>query len=170
VQGYNRAVFHPRAPRILTFDGDTHVWAMDGRPLAVHPRSEGAPATKTYDYDTPLDVSADGERIAIGHIDGSVRITRLDGRGEPVILRGHAGPVLSVAFTPDGRRLASVSRDDTSARLWLVDWKELVTRLRAATTACLRPEQRVAHLGESAERARDAWRSCERRFGRAGDR
>src|SRR5262249_10965105 len=33
------------------------------------------------------------------------------------ILRGHAGEILRLAFTPDGKRLASVSVDST-ARLW----------------------------------------------------
>ncbi len=79
--------------------------------------------------------------------------------------RATPGPVLGVAFTPDGRRVATVSTDDT-ARLWLLDWGDLVRALRAATHACLTVDQRTTHLHESPDKARAAWEAYERRFGR----
>jgi len=65
---------------------------------------------------------------------GAVRVERLDRRGEPIILNGHESSVEYVSFARDGR-LASASTD-TTARLWLMGWAELVRALRSATTAC----------------------------------
>jgi WD40 repeat protein len=93
-----------------------------------------------------------------------VHATRLDGRGEPVVLVGHETGVSALAFHPDGR-LATAA--DRTVRLWRMDWQSLVSSLRAATTACLTPEQRVRHLGEASDRARAASDACERRHGRA---
>ncbi|HEX6885802.1 MAG TPA: serine/threonine-protein kinase [Planctomycetota bacterium] len=62
-------------------------------------------------------IPPDGETIAAGSEDGSVRLwSAADGR-ELATLTGHAGPVTAVTFAPDGRHLASASEDDT-VRLW----------------------------------------------------
>ncbi|MEV0385734.1 hypothetical protein [Nonomuraea sp. NPDC050643] len=60
--------------------------------------------------------SRDGRHLATGGNDGTVRIWDLTGRTPPRILRGHRGFVFNVAFSPDGRRLASTA--DDGVRIW----------------------------------------------------
>jgi eukaryotic-like serine/threonine-protein kinase len=52
-------------------------------------------------------LSADGRWLASGGLDEAVKVWDMTRTEGPVFLRGHAGHVLGVAFSPDGRRLAS---------------------------------------------------------------
>src|SRR5260221_9066949 len=51
--------------------------------------------------------SSDGERLASGGADSTVRVWDATTGQELATFRGHTGYVWSVAFSPDGNRLAS---------------------------------------------------------------
>lgn len=51
--------------------------------------------------------------------------------GSPFVLRGHTDAVTAVAFSPDGKLLASTSRDKT-VRVWSLETGELVRSLSGA--------------------------------------
>ena len=66
------------------------------------------------------------ERWASGDIKGKLYVW--DGKRELIVLSGHTDSITSLAFTPDGKRLASASRDKT-ARFWDVASGEEVASL-----------------------------------------
>jgi WD40 repeat protein/serine/threonine protein kinase len=85
-----------RAVRITRTDG--------GAPITV---SQSARIT---------DLASSSSTIAAAEDDGSIHLFALDGR-EVQLLRGHAGAVRRVLFSPDGTRLASAGSDRT-IQIW----------------------------------------------------
>ncbi|MFO0967536.1 MAG: WD40 repeat domain-containing protein [Gemmataceae bacterium] len=65
----------------------------------------------------PLFFSPDGRSLALGDKEGVVHLYETATGGERRRFRGHTGHVLGLAFSPDGTKLASASRDTTIV-LW----------------------------------------------------
>ena len=122
--------FSPDGHRLATASADTtiRVWNADtGQPL-------GAPLTGHTDTVHGVAFSPDGHRLATASADTTVRVWNVDtgqplcrarhcrGTGLPggVPLTGHTDAVWSVAFSPDGHRLATAGADNT-VRVWNAD-------------------------------------------------
>ena len=71
--------------------------------------------------------SPDGKRIVSGSEDKTVKVWDCDKGKEILSLKGHTGPVTSVAISPDGKRIVSGSHDRT-VKVWDADnGKEMLT-------------------------------------------
>jgi WD40 repeat protein len=65
--------------------------------------------TRAADQIRSLAVSPDGRRLASGHWDGKVRVWDVETFQEVKQFEGHNGPVLSVAYHPEGDRIVSAN-------------------------------------------------------------
>jgi WD40 repeat protein/tRNA A-37 threonylcarbamoyl transferase component Bud32 len=73
--------------------------------------------------------SPDGKLIASGSRDPNIKVWEWQTGREYLTLRGHdRGTILSVAFSPDGKRIVSASQEDHTVKVWdAMTGAELVT-------------------------------------------
>jgi len=79
------------------------------------------------DWIWSLDFSPDGELLTFGLSDNTVRLWSVDEKKEIVALTGHTSDVSSVAFSPDGRVIASGSRE---LKVWSIAGRAEIATLK----------------------------------------
>jgi WD40 repeat protein len=87
-----------------------------------------------YGWINDLTISPDDILLAVAGSDGSARLIELATRREVASLRGHFLGVHSVAFSPDGRRLATGSNLKEAIKLWDLDTSQEVATLEGQGT------------------------------------
>jgi WD40 repeat protein len=101
---------------------DGSAWATAGMKGPIVLEHAGAPEHQ-LDQGSPtasLAFSRDGQRLAAGSFDGSVKVWDVKTGALVKLLSGHAAMVRWTAFSPDGKLLATGSEDAT-IRVWPLD-------------------------------------------------
>ena len=122
LKAVNSVAFSPDGQRILTgsWDGTAKVWEAGKRQGTAH--AQGAQGGNFVCGVFPG--RPDGLSPEVG--DKTAKVWEAASGRELLTLRGHSDAIWSVAFSPDGQRIATAS-DDGTARVWeAASGKELV--------------------------------------------
>jgi WD40 repeat protein/serine/threonine protein kinase len=126
--------FTPDGRRLVTagWEGTAKVWDLTTGAVEVPTPQFSVDDLSHAPWTVAL--SADGRQLAVAGsiVDETVRVYDVQSGKNIFPLQGHNGRVVSVAFSPDGRRLASAGVDKT-VKLWDTETGQEVLTLRGHT-------------------------------------
>ncbi|HUA64491.1 MAG TPA: protein kinase, partial [Alphaproteobacteria bacterium] len=116
--------------RWLALAGDkpfVSLWDISSRRVVAQLPTGGENNSVAFSHNSALLASAGN--------DGLIRVWDVASRIESLVLKGHSDPIEQLAFSPDGKWLASASRPDGVVKLW-----DLQSRTQKMTLGQLRNE------------------------------
>ena len=146
-----RVVFSPDGRRLLTTGGGARVWDADTGKMLVEVarpvdwRSAGfSPDGRLVTMDAFEEVGPDGQfkPQTVFDAGATVRLWDADTGKELAALEGHTGGQVSFTFSPDGRRVATVS-EGRSPRVWDVETGKELLQLVGAREVAFSPDGRL---------------------------
>lgn len=123
----------PDGSRIATGGADNVVRVWDAKSHAV------IRFMSSRDSIRDLVFSPSGDRIAAALHNRTVQVWNTDTGDEATTMAGHSASVTGVAFSPDGRTIASCAEDDRTARIWDSETGEQIASLNPDVLALRQP-------------------------------
>jgi len=117
--------------KILLDDQTIVVSTYAGKVILVDINNKATPTLLTSNINLQvisISPSPDGETLALGSYDNTIKIWDLTTKQQIKTLHGHTGPVSDIAFSADGQTLASTSTDG-SIKLWNTSNWQLISTL-----------------------------------------
>jgi WD40 repeat protein/tRNA A-37 threonylcarbamoyl transferase component Bud32 len=139
----------------------TWIWLWDTPPRQSRPRKLGAVADSIH----TVTFSPDSKLLAWGGADGLIRLFDTATGQEPAALLGHLVPVMDLAFSKDGRKLASAgaaleagfsdTRRPGEVKLWDREVWQNRQAFRGSGPSALSPDGKILALGNGGYRDDD---------------
>jgi len=155
---------HKESILLLRFRADgTRLLSVDAKGKAIWWDALTWQASRTFVAEPPLGgaVSPDGRLLAAGTMTGAVRWLNAE-TGEPLATTsaGHRHPVVGIAFSKDGSRVASVAQDGTVAIWDPSSFKQIAAfkgHMQGAHGVAFSPDGRRLATGGSSRDAVKLW-------------
>ncbi|MEW6235875.1 MAG: protein kinase [Candidatus Omnitrophota bacterium] len=116
---FSSAVFSPSGAHIVTTGWDSGWGENSKKDLSKVWDAKTGQELFIFEGNMPAAYSPDGKKIATGAINKTAKVWDAKTGKELITLRGHSGPVASLAFSPDGRRIVTGGgMGDGTVKVW----------------------------------------------------